>query len=180
MSRAVKQSGLVATIYRVGTVTASATGNCVVNRDDYASRYITSCFELSMAVDSPGIFETIPVDACAKIIATIATSEEQRPLVLPIANAASWSYAGLARELHAVNSRVRAVDPATFTFAVSRSNCRLRPLSLGLQDSSWFAEHQIDPCHETAAAARMSTLAISLDLSEYLSRWIRALGITTT
>lgn len=180
VSKAVKQTGLAATIYRVGTVTANATGNCAVNRDDYASRYITSCFELSMAVDSAAIFETIPVDTCAKLIATIATSEQQRQLILPISNVASPSYADLARELHAVDSRVRAVDPVTFASAVSCSNCRLRPLSLALQDSSWFAEQQIDPCHETAVVAGMSTLAISLDLSEYVSRWIRALGINAS
>jgi fatty acid CoA ligase FadD9 len=177
VARAVEEKGLVATIYRVGTVTASAAASCVVNREDYASRYIESCFELSMAVDSPALFETIPVDTCAKLIATIATSEEQRPLILPIANPASWSHADLARELHAVDARIRAVDAATFADAVSRSNCRLRPLSLALHDSSWFAEDQIDPCCATAVALGVSTLALPIT-AEYFSRWVSALGIT--
>ena len=175
MGRAVSESGLAATIYRCGSVTASAcTG--VANRDDFASRYIESCFELSMSVDCPALFETIPVDTCANIIAAIACSADARPLVLPIANPASLSYADLARELHALDARVRAVDAATFALAVSRSRCRLRPLSLALQDSSWFAEEPIDPCVATAAAAGMRSLAKPLG-REYISQWVRALGI---
>jgi len=176
VARAVKESGLAATIYRCGNVTASVSTG-VANRDDYPSRFIESCFELSMSVDCPALFETIPVDTCANIITAIASSADERPLILPIANPASWSYADLARELHALDARVRAVDAATFALAVSRSGCRLRPLSLALQDSSWFAEEQIDPCVATAAVAGMPTLAKPLG-PEYLLRWVRNLGIT--
>ena len=142
-----------------------------MNREDYASRYIESCFELSMAVDSP--LRTIPVDTCAS---SLLRSPHRRTASL-IYPCKSWSHADLARELHAVDARIRAVDAATFADAVSRSNCRLRPLSLALNDSSWFAEDQIDPCCATAVALGVSTLALPIT-AEYFSRWVSALGIT--
>ena len=122
------------------------------------------------------LFECIPVDTCSKIIAAVASSDVERPLVLPIANPASKSYAELARELHSLDSRVCAVDASTFALAVSRSHCRLRPLSLALNNSSWFAQEEIDPCSETAAAAGTKTLASVLEPG-YFSRWVKALRI---
>ena len=108
------------------------------------------------AVGSAAPFETIPADTCAEIIAAVAASPGERPLVLPIANPASRSYADVARELHALDNRVRAVDAATFALAVSRSSSRLRPLSLALSDRSWFEEEvDVDPCDETVAASGM-------------------------
>ena len=108
------------------------------------------------AVGSAAPFETIPAGTCAETIAAVAASPGERPLVLPIANPASRSYADVARELHALDNRVRAVDAATFALAVSRSSSRLRPLSLALSDRSWFEEEvDVDPCDETVAASGM-------------------------
>jgi fatty acid CoA ligase FadD9 len=174
VTKVVSKGTIEATMYRIGSVTASSTG--FANRDDYPSRYLKTCFELSMAVDSPGLFETIPVDKCAKIIVAIASSAKKRPLVLPISNLASWSYAKLAHTLHHMNKQIRAVDAVTFALAVSRSSCRLRPLSMALQDSSWFAEEEMDQCTETAAALGMKTVAAPLT-SDYFVRWARGVGV---
>ena len=175
VTKAVDSHGLRATIYRCGAVTTSTATTAVVNRHDYPSRLIESCLQLSMCVDSEAIFETIPVDLCAKIIVAVASSKSERPMVLPISNTASWTYCDLARELHSLDNTIRAVDACTFALAVSRSSCRLRPLSTALQDPSWFANEDVNPCLETAAAAGMVSLAAPLG-SEYLVRWIKALG----
>ena len=74
VTKVVSKGTIEATMYRIGSVTASSTGSA--NRDDYPSRYLKTCFELSMAVDSPGLFETIPVDKCAKMIVAILKSRE--------------------------------------------------------------------------------------------------------
>ena len=75
-----------------------------------------------------------------------------------------------------MNKQIRAVDAATFALAVSRSSCRLRPLSMALQDSSWFAEEEMDQCTETAAALGMKTVAAPLT-SDYFVRWARGVGV---